>query len=242
MLALSPMLPVFGMPSEDEQRNYEQDCDSNEPLLDWAHKEWNNLESLGCSSPIEHELHSSKQSGSEPHSKKLNHNASERERRKKLNNLYSTLRSLLPGTDQKKKLSIPTTISHALKYIPQLQSQVNGLVQRKEEILATISTQGDDLASNNSKKNKGSKGKYVPTVSTSQIDDREVMIQICTTKIKNNHLSRVLQNLEEAELQIHNASAFASNGNKVLYTIHVQAKENQRVQCKVLNEKITSMW
>lgn len=31
--------------------------------------------------------------------KKLNHNASERDRRKKINILYSTLRSLLPGED-----------------------------------------------------------------------------------------------------------------------------------------------
>ena len=32
--------------------------------------------------------------------KKLNHNASERDRRKKVNDLYSSLRSLLPGTDR----------------------------------------------------------------------------------------------------------------------------------------------
>lgn len=32
--------------------------------------------------------------------KKLNHNASERDRRKKINSLYSTLRSLLPSADQ----------------------------------------------------------------------------------------------------------------------------------------------
>ncbi|KAL5720075.1 hypothetical protein ACHQM5_012778 [Ranunculus cassubicifolius] len=242
MLALSPMLPVFGMPSEEEQRSYEQNWDSNDSLLDLARKEWNSLESFCSSSPLEHELHSSKQSGSEPHSNKLNHNASERERRKKLNDLYSTLRTLLPGTDQKKKLSIPTTITHALKYIPQLQSQVEGLIQRKEEILASISKRGDDLPSKNAKKSKGPKGKSLPTVSTSQIGDREVMIQICTTKIKNSHFSRVLGKLEEDELQIHNASAFASNGNKVLYTLHVQAKENQRVECKVLNEKIISIW
>lgn len=33
--------------------------------------------------------------------KKLNHNASERDRRKKLNTLYSSLRALLPPSDQK---------------------------------------------------------------------------------------------------------------------------------------------
>ena len=37
--------------------------------------------------------------------KKLNHNASERDRRKKINSLYSSLRSLLPATDQRVRFS-----------------------------------------------------------------------------------------------------------------------------------------
>lgn len=38
--------------------------------------------------------------------KKLNHNASERDRRKKLNGLYSSLRSLLPGADRMVQLEL----------------------------------------------------------------------------------------------------------------------------------------
>lgn len=34
-------------------------------------------------------------------SKKLNHNANERDRRKKINDMYSSLRALLPATDQR---------------------------------------------------------------------------------------------------------------------------------------------
>uniref|UniRef100_K7MY65 BHLH domain-containing protein n=1 Tax=Glycine max TaxID=3847 RepID=K7MY65_SOYBN len=56
--------------------------------------------------------------------KKLSHNASERDRRKKVNNLVSSLRLLLPVEDQTKKMSIPATVSRVLKYIPELQHQM----------------------------------------------------------------------------------------------------------------------
>ncbi|GAU31365.1 hypothetical protein TSUD_19100 [Trifolium subterraneum] len=78
--------------------------------------------------------------------KKLVHNASERDRRKKINNLYSSIRSLLPVSDQMKKLSIPATISRVLKYIPELQKQVEGLIKRKEEILLRFSPQVDEIS------------------------------------------------------------------------------------------------
>ncbi|KAJ6700145.1 ACHAETE-SCUTE TRANSCRIPTION FACTOR-RELATED [Salix purpurea] len=73
--------------------------------------------------------------------KKLHHNASERDRRKKINSLYSSLRSLLPASDHMKKLSIPSTISRVLKYIPELQQQVEKQIQRKEELLSKLSGQ-----------------------------------------------------------------------------------------------------
>lgn len=43
---------------------------------------------------------SSPANGEEKAVKKLNHNASERDRRKRINDLYSSLRSLLPQSDQ----------------------------------------------------------------------------------------------------------------------------------------------
>ncbi|KAK1304176.1 hypothetical protein QJS10_CPB11g01563 [Acorus calamus] len=74
---------------------------------------------------------------------KLNHNAYERDRRRKLNSLFSSLQSLLPGIDQKNKMSVPTTISRILKYIPELQKHVEGLRRLKEEMVMKISRRGD---------------------------------------------------------------------------------------------------
>lgn len=119
-----------------------------------------------------------------------------------------------------KKLSIPSTISHALKYIPQLQNEVERLVQRKEEILSSITKQSGDLPHT---RRQSLREKSLATVSTSQIGDREVVIQICTSSdMKKSPFSQVLQNLEEEQLQIHNASTFTSCENKAFYTLHVQ--------------------
>ncbi|XP_074352730.1 transcription factor ORG3-like [Apium graveolens] len=64
--------------------------------------------------------------------KKLNHNASERDRRKKINNLYSSLFSLLSDSNRMKKLSIPAIVARVVKYIPELQKEAETLVQKKE--------------------------------------------------------------------------------------------------------------
>ncbi|RZC77651.1 hypothetical protein C5167_001867 [Papaver somniferum] len=184
--------------------------------------------------------------------KKLNHNASERDRRKKLNNLYSSLRSLLPGSDHTKKLSIPVTVSKVVKYIPDLQKQVDKLIQRKEEILASISKQqtasGGDQLNNNytirdskSRKVLAVKKQALPTVSANRVDDREVVIQICSLKVNIPLLSEVLLNLEREDFRVLNASAFDSSGDRVFYNLHLQVKDTQSLQCEVLNEKLLSL-
>ncbi|XP_043692855.1 transcription factor ORG2-like [Telopea speciosissima] len=155
--------------------------------------------------------------------KKLSHNASERDRRKRLNDLFFSLRSLLPRTDRSKKLSIPATVSCALKYIPELQKQVQKLMQRKEEILATIYEQRDPILPPHNKQKKGGVVRsFFPVVTASQVDDKDYVIQIHTVKAKNIPLSVILQDLEKEGLQVLNASAFNSCGKMVCYNLHLQ--------------------
>ncbi|XP_042514383.1 transcription factor ORG2-like [Macadamia integrifolia] len=174
--------------------------------------------------------------------KKLSHNASERDRRKKMNILYSALRALLPATDQTKKLSIPATISRILKYIPDLRKQVERLKQRKEEIQSIISRQGDQPL-NTENQSQGTVGTSLPTVSASQIDDdKEVLIQICTYRDSRSPLSEALLYLEEEGLQVLNASGFASFGDTIFYNFHLQIKESRRMECEILIQKLLLMF
>lgn len=111
MLALSPSswFPTFGWPSDDnigqDQNRWTEDYDH--PFINY-NREIDGLDScFRISSPqLMGAIDGPKISPAtsediSPNLKKMSHNANERERRKKLNSLYSTLRSLLPVSDQK---------------------------------------------------------------------------------------------------------------------------------------------
>ncbi|KAK7278960.1 hypothetical protein RJT34_24001 [Clitoria ternatea] len=172
--------------------------------------------------------------------KKLNHNASERDRRKKINSLYSSLRSLLPLHDQTKKLSIPSTISRVLKYIPELQQQVEGLTKKKEEILLRISHQGDAVINKESER-KISHHNLGFAVSTSRLSDNEVAIQISSSIVHKISLSDILLCLENDGLVILNVSSSETYGERIFYNLHIQVDKFQRLESKILSEKLLSI-
>ncbi|GMI92359.1 basic helix-loop-helix 38, OBP3-RESPONSIVE GENE 3 [Hibiscus trionum] len=178
--------------------------------------------------------------------KKLNHNASERDRRKKINSMYSSLRSLLPEADQTKKLSFPATVSHALKYIPELQEQVERLVRKKEELMLRVSEQGGGKRSDHEEQRRksGPKGRCLSgsvAVSMNRVGDGEVSVQIARRKVDNRSqlsLSEMLHYLEQQGFLLLNASSFESFGGIVFYNIHLQME--LETACKLGSEEALS--
>nr|XP_010312405.1 transcription factor ORG3-like [Solanum lycopersicum] len=165
--------------------------------------------------------------------KKLNHNASERDRRKKINSLYSSLRSLLPPSDHTKKLSIPSTVSRILKYIPELQSEVERLVQKKEEF-----TSKNIL--NKPKRIKGGIENSSFVISTSELGDKEIVIQISTLKINKGSISEAISQLEDEGLVLLNATSFETFEDRVFYTLHFQVEGSMVVEVDMLRDKLSS--
>ncbi|KAF8038166.1 hypothetical protein BT93_B0894 [Corymbia citriodora subsp. variegata] len=180
--------------------------------------------------------------------KKLNHNASERDRRKKMNGLYSSLRSLLPAADQMKKLSIPTMVSRALKYIPELQQQVEKLTQEKEKLLLRINaTRDGDYCTNHQEisKGKGFLQNLVPSISTTRLDESEVAIQICTRKVmshKTVDFSEVLLTSDYHGFALISSSTVEScRGTKTtFYNLHVQDERSRGMECEASKEKLSN--
>ncbi|KAK7336490.1 hypothetical protein VNO77_17032 [Canavalia gladiata] len=173
--------------------------------------------------------------------KKLNHNASERDRRKKINCLVSSLRSLLPLQDQTKKMSIPVTISRVLKYIPELQQEVQRLAKKKEELLRRISQQGDAF-------NKESQRKKIPhhnsvfVVSTNRLNDSEASIHISSyDKLHKAPLSDILQCLQNNGLFLLNASSNQTFGDRVFYNLHIKVEKTRRLKSEI-TEKLFSVY
>ena len=129
---------------------------------------------------------------------------------------FLTFLILLP----QKKLSIPTTVSRVLKYIPELQHQVEGLFQKKEELLSKLSSKGD--LSHQEVESKNAARRTGPAVSASRLNDRELIIQISKYNIYKCSLSEILLYLEENGLLLLNASSFESFGGRVFYNLHFQ--------------------
>nr|CAA8286795.1 Unknown [Brassica rapa]CAA8287762.1 Unknown [Brassica rapa]CAA8392379.1 Unknown [Brassica rapa]CAA8404042.1 Unknown [Brassica rapa] len=123
--------------------------------------------------------------------KKLNHNASERDRRRKLNALYASLRALLPPSDQKsanqRKLSIPKTVAGVVKYIPEQKQELQRLYRRKEELMKRISNKIETL--NHQQEQLRNRALMMESIDSSSqkiaanwITNTEIAVQIATWK------------------------------------------------------------
>ncbi|XP_008455703.2 transcription factor bHLH100-like [Cucumis melo] len=174
--------------------------------------------------------------------KKLSHNASERDRRKKINSLYSSLRALLPSSDQMKKLSNPATISRILSYIPELQQQVEGQMRKKEELMAAMV--GQEVKNDEEKKMKSAASSSSSIISASRLSRHEMAIQISTDTngCQRNYLSEILCCLEEEGLLLLNASSFESFDGKVFHNLHLQMGSNCKMEPKVLSNMLLEMF
>ncbi|KAF8099959.1 hypothetical protein N665_0234s0007 [Sinapis alba] len=148
--------------------------------------------------------------------KKLIHNANERDRRKKTNSLFSTLRSCLPVSDE--KLSNPQTISRSMQYISELKEEVKKLTQKKEDLLVRKSGQIE----RNIMLQPKVVSSYVSTVFATELRDNEVMVQISSSKIHSFSIYNVLNGLEEDGFVLVYVSSSSYRGERLFYTLHLQ--------------------
>lgn len=81
-------------------------------------------------------------------------------------------------------------MTRALKYVPELQQQVEGQLRKKEELLSKLSSQGD--LSHQKMQSKNAARRSSSTVSASQLNEREVIVQITTYKVHMCSLSEIL--------------------------------------------------
>ncbi|PWA41219.1 Achaete-scute transcription factor-related protein [Artemisia annua] len=186
--------------------------------------------------------------------KKINHNAGERDRRKRVNDLYSYLRSLLPiSSYHKKKVSIPETVSSAVKYIPELQKEVERLKHKKEKVQwsssPTINAKQEHLAIK--KKSCKTKTNSFLVSSVNVLGDKEVVIQLISstdhtsTNKEIGFLSKVLENLEHDEdgFVLLNATTMKCSGEgMVLNTLHLQVQGDHKIGGEKLKEQMCSFY
>ncbi|XP_020275582.1 transcription factor bHLH101-like isoform X2 [Asparagus officinalis] len=166
--------------------------------------------------------------------KKSTHNEYERDRRKKLNKLYSSLRELLPEKDQR-KLSIPCTIAHVLEYIPKLQKHIKRLQRKKEELLSRVPS--NDYSSICNKERM-----INPVISAVFLSKKEIMIQICILNKQSaaTPFSKVVNILEREGFRLLNATTLTTHDDKTIYSLHLQAKEAMRMENQNFFEQLVN--
>lgn len=120
-----------------------------------------------------------------------------------------------------KKLSIPATISRVLKYIPELQKEVERLMQKKERFVSKVSMAENSLSFEfKNHRTKPSNRSPSTTASAAQINEGEVVIQISMPKSEKGSLSEAILRLEEKGLVMVNVSCFKSFEGRLFYNLH----------------------
>ena len=117
-----------------------------------------------------------------------------------------------------KKLSIPTTVSRVLKYIPELQKQVDNLERRKKE-----------LTNANCKPGVLNTSQIVtPIVSATCLNDTEIMVQVSlqsNVAATSLPLSKCIKVLENEGLHLISSSTYSTFDNRTFYSLHVQVHD-----------------
>ncbi|KAG9129893.1 hypothetical protein Leryth_007032 [Lithospermum erythrorhizon] len=164
--------------------------------------------------------------------------------RLKISSLYTTLRSLLPDSDQTKKLSIPGTVSQVVKYIPELQKEVKKMYQKKEELLSVESNKQKDQIMGALEKKQEARGSVMimgsPLISVSAsslANNKEVLVQFSTTKFNQSLMSKVLEKLEVDGLCVLNASSYES-GDHIFHSLHLQVHGTLQYELDVIPQRL----
>ncbi|KAB5563737.1 hypothetical protein DKX38_003791 [Salix brachista] len=166
---------------------------------------------------------------SQPHmeggstSKKQQHNAKEKVRRMELNASYSALASLLPNSQRsKKKWSAPGIIDEVLEYIPELESEIEGLTLMKSTELSKIEGRQPNQLDLSAER-------QAPTISIHEVGQGEVIVQVCSQRRDKEDaaLSNLFQNLEEQSISIVSASSInVREESTVCHHLHIKMDGN----------------
>lgn len=113
-------------------------------------------------------------------------------------------------------------MTRALKYIPELQQQVQKLAKEKEELLKRIPSKikAEEDGPSFQQRINGSQG---GTVFANLLSEREAAVQISTRKETESPLSEIMLSLERGGFSLISASTSESFGDgRAFYTLHVQ--------------------
>ncbi|KAH6826653.1 hypothetical protein C2S53_017032, partial [Perilla frutescens var. hirtella] len=149
--------------------------------------------------------------------KKLDHNAKERIRRMKLNASFLALRALLPDSRRsKKKWSAPAIVDKVLKYIPEMENEIEALRCKMENMQSQAKSKKITADENSSAEFN------MPTISLNRVNKEEAIIQVCMGREDESRFTNLLQSVEDEAICIRSASALDISETRICYHLHIQ--------------------
>lgn len=133
-------------------------------------------------------------------------------------------------------MSIPTTVSRVVKYIPELQKELERLQKKKQELASRVNS-WQKFCSSSPEINKRRRvvgghphphshhhhHHHQSYLSASQVGERDIVIQICCKKGNKNLFADALSCLEQEGLILLDSSTFQTSEDRVnFYTLHLQ--------------------
>ena len=113
-----------------------------------------------------------------------------------------------------------------VKYIPELQKEVERLAQKKEELSSRMIRQREDCEDyhvGKRRKMERAETSSSAAVTISPVGGKEVVVQITALKADKGILSEALDKLELGHgLLLLNASSFQSSGDRIFHSLHFQ--------------------
>ncbi|XP_073025252.1 transcription factor bHLH160-like [Primulina eburnea] len=163
------------------------------------------------------------QEGTTSVAKKMVHNAKERIRRMKINASFLAIRALLPDSRRsKKRWSAPSIVDRVLKYIPELQNEIQELDSKKQSYQQHESS---------SKKNENPTSNLDEdrSISISRVDRNEAIVQICMPRNderKDSVFANMLRKVEDEGYFINSASTLGVCESRICHHLHIQVNGN----------------
>ncbi|XP_073313559.1 transcription factor bHLH160-like [Primulina huaijiensis] len=155
--------------------------------------------------------------------KKMDHNAKERIRRMKINASFLAIQALLPDSRRsKKRWSAPSIVDRVLKYIPELQNEIQELDSKKQSY-----EQHESSSKNN--ENPTSNLDEDRSITISRVDRNEAIVQICMPRNGERKVSvfaNMLRKVEDEGYFINSASTLGVGESRICHHLHIQVNGN----------------
>lgn len=120
-----------------------------------------------------------------------------------------------------KRLSNPAAVSEALKYIQNLQKQVEELVEKKKQVMLKMITRRQEATSCwNDKQGGRNSCPLLSVVSTNKLSETEIFVQI--SSFHGIPLSCILLALHQDGFQPLNISSSLSFDGRIFFNLHLQ--------------------